>query len=65
MSSVAFLGLFPPVGFVLFQCVGVCSYFIFHYPLEACLFSNQRWKLAESRWEGNWKELGGVEGGEP
>lgn len=33
----------------------ILLYFIYYYPLEACLFSNGRQKGSRSKWKGNWE----------
>jgi hypothetical protein len=40
----------------------MCFVLLFYYPLEACLFSNERQKGGRSRGEKGGEELTGVEG---
>ena len=47
---------------VLFRFDWSCFILFYYYPLEACLFSNERQKGGRSRGEKGGEELTGVEG---
>lgn len=60
-----FVWLFPFPSFVLIYSdvlVFVLLYFIYYYPSEACLLSNEKQERGGSGWEGHWGR--GVERGE-
>ena len=53
---------------ILMFCVFIVLFYILlnvliYYPLEACLFSNEKQKGSGSKWERRGQELGIVEGG--
>lgn len=70
MSGSLFFWAFPLallfVCFVQFLCITSCHTIItfYYYLIEAYLLSNERRKWGESRCEGIWEELRGVEGRE-
>jgi hypothetical protein len=58
------LFIMPPLRlfFLRFGLILMCFVLLFYYPLEACLFSNERQKGGRSRGEKGGEELTGVEG---
>ena len=53
------------VCFVQFQCVGLCFTLFYHYPIEACWFSNEKQRGVDLDGRGGGEELGEVDGENP